>query len=207
MDSFKKRKKSFLYKYRPGQIMVLGFAGVILAGTLILMLPISSNSGEVTNFFDCLFTATSSVCVTGLVVLDTSLHWSVFGKAVIILLIQIGGMGFMSIGALISFIFGTKINIRKRMLLQESLNQNQLSGVVRLIRRVLIFTVSIEFVGALLLSVVFIPRFGLIDGIGYSIFHSISAFCNAGFDLMGRHSGEFSSMLMFYNNSIVVLNL
>lgn len=207
MDSFKKRKKSFLYKYKPGQIMVLGFAGVILAGTLILMLPISSNSGEITNFFDCLFTATSSVCVTGLVVLDTSLHWSVFGKTVIILLIQIGGMGFMSIGALISFIFGTKINIRKRILLQESLNQNQLSGVVRLIRRVLIFTVSIEFVGALLLSTVFIPQFGLIDGIGYSIFHSISAFCNAGFDLMGRHSGEFSSMLMFYNNSIVVLTL
>lgn len=203
----RERKKKIIYKYKPGQIMVLGFAGVILIGTLLLMTPLSSNNGEVTNFIDCLFTATSSVCVTGLTVVDTSVHWSIFGKVVIITLIQIGGMGFMSIGAIIAFVFGKRINLRERLLLQESLNQSQLSGVVRLIKSVLKLTFFIEFVGAVLLSIVFIPQFGLVDGIGYSIFHSISGFCNAGFDLMGRYSGEFSSVVAYYNNPIVVFTL
>lgn len=207
MISYTKKNKSFLSKYRPGQIMVMGFAMVILIGTFLLMLPISSNNNEATNFFDSLFTATSAVCVTGLAVVDTSMHWSIFGKIVIIMLIQIGGMGFMSIGALISFIFGTKINLRERMLLQESLNQNHLSGVVRLIKSVLIFTIWIESIGAILLSIVFIPKFGVLNGIGYSIFHSISGFCNAGFDLMGLHSGAFSSMTIFYDNPIIVMTL
>ncbi|MBC2576011.1 TrkH family potassium uptake protein [Peptostreptococcus canis] len=207
MDSRKKIRKSILYKFTPGQIMVIGFSSVILMGTLLLMMPFSSNSGEVTNFLDSLFTATSAVCVTGLVVVDTSIYWSTIGKAIIAILIQVGGLGFMSITAWIALILGRKINLRERVLIKEAMNQNQISGSVKLVKNVLWMTFTIEMIGAILLSTVFIPRFGVINGIGYSLFHSISAFCNAGFDLMGSHYGEFSSMAAFYNNPIIVFTL
>ena len=118
MDTVKKVYPSFLYRIRPAGMMVLGFGSVILIGALLLMTPLASNSGTSTSFIDCLFTATSAVCVTGLVVVDTSLHWSVFGKTVIILLIQIGGLGFMSISAAIAIVFKRKINLRQRILLK-----------------------------------------------------------------------------------------
>lgn len=195
------------YKISPPTMMILGFATIILIGAVLLMLPFSTNSGQVTDPLTCLFTATSAVCVTGLVVVDTSLYWSVFGKTIIIILIQIGGLGFMSISALVALVFGKKINLRQRVLLKEALNQDQLSGVVRLIRNVIKFTFTIEFCGALILSTVFIPQFGVKRGIGYSFFHSISAFCNAGFDLMGSTTGAYSSIISYYNNPIVVFTI
>lgn len=202
-----KTKKSTQHKFTPGQIMVMGFSSVILIGAILLMLPISSNSGEWTNFIDCLFTSTSAVCVTGLVIFDTSMHWSIFGKTVLITLVQIGGVGFMSISVLIALLFGKKINLRERTLIKEALNQNEISGTVKLVKRVLKITFLIELLGAILLSFVFIPKYGIYYGIGYSVFHSISAFCNAGFDLLGRHTGEFSSLTAYYNNSIIVFTI
>ncbi|PSJ31566.1 ATP synthase subunit J [Peptostreptococcus russellii] len=207
MDKTKKVYTSFLYRLKPAQMMVLGFGSVILIGALLLMTPLATNSGNSTSFIDCLFTATSAVCVTGLIVVDTSMHWSIFGKVVIILLIQIGGLGFMAISASIAIIFGKKINLRQRILIKEALNQNHLSGSVRLIMTVIKFTFIIEAVGALLLSTVFIPQFGLVKGIGFSVFHAISGFCNAGFDLMGQTTGAYSSITSYYNNPIVVFTI
>lgn len=170
---------------KPAQIMVLSFGGVILLGALILMLPISSQSREVTPFLDTLFTATSAVCVTGLVVVDTGTYWSVFGKTIILILIQIGGIGFMTMTTSLAIIMGKKIGLRNRMIMQEALNQFSLSGVIRLTKYVIMITFFVEMLGALLLSIRFIPDFGLKNGIYYSIFHAVSAFCNAGFDIMG----------------------
>lgn len=206
-----KTKKYFhinpINKLSPPKIMLLGFGLIILIGSILLMFPISSKDGTATNFIDCLFTATSTVCVTGLVVVDTSLHWSIFGKIVIILLIQIGGIGFMSISSLIAVMLGKKINLRHRLLIQESFNQSELSGAVRLILHVMKYTFTIESIGALLLMTVFIPEFGILKGFSYGIFHSISAFCNAGFDLMGSTSGEYASLIKYYNNPIIVFTI
>ncbi len=181
MSTFMKIRKNL----KPAQIMVLSFSGVILLGALILMLPISSQSREVTPFLDTLFTATSAVCVTGLVVVDTGTYWSVFGKTIILILIQIGGIGFMTMTTSLAIIMGKKIGLRNRMIMQEALNQFSLSGVIRLTKYVIMITFFVELMGALLLSIRFIPDFGLKNGIYYSIFHAVSAFCNAGFDIMG----------------------
>lgn len=181
MSTFMQIRKNL----KPAQIMVLSFGGVILLGALILMLPISSQSREVTPFLDTLFTATSAVCVTGLVVVDTGTYWSVFGKTIILILIQIGGIGFMTMTTSLAIIMGKKIGLRNRMIMQEALNQFSLSGVIRLTKYVIMITFFVELMGALLLSIRFIPDFGLKSGIYYSIFHAVSAFCNAGFDIMG----------------------
>lgn len=173
------------YKLNPAQILVLGFASVILMGGILLSLPIASNNGHSVGFINAIFTATSAVCVTGLVVVDTGTHWTVFGQTVIILLIQIGGLGFMTMATFFAIIFGKKITLRERLVMQEALNQFNISGIVRLTQYVLITTFTIEGVGALLLSFKFIPLYGVWKGIGLSIFHAISAFCNAGFDLIG----------------------
>ncbi|HBI92124.1 MAG TPA: Trk family potassium uptake protein, partial [Terrisporobacter glycolicus] len=167
----------------PAQVMVIGFGVVILFGGLILNLPIAAKSGKSVGLLNALFTSTSAVCVTGLVVVDTSTYWNEFGQLVIISLIQIGGLGFMTMATMFSLLTGKKINLRERLLIQESLNQRDLSGLVKLTRYIIMMTFAIEGTGALLLSMVFIPKLGLIKGIWYSIFHSISAFCNAGFDL------------------------
>lgn len=171
---------------KPAQVLVLGFAGTILLGTLLLMLPISSIKGHHTAFIDAFFTSTSAVCVTGLVVVDTGTYWSTFGKLVIMLLIQVGGLGFMTMATSIAIILGKKISLRNRLIMQEALNQFSISGVIRLTRYIIMMTLGIEFAGAFLLSFRFIPEFGVRKGIFYSIFHSISAFCNAGFDVMGN---------------------
>lgn len=171
---------------KPAQILVLSFGGVILAGTLLLMLPISSNSGEWTSFIDSFFTATSAVCVTGLVVLDTGTYWSLFGKTTILLLIQIGGLGFMTMTTAVAIVLGKKIGLRNRMIMQEALNQFSIAGIIKLTRYVVIATIMIEILGAIVLSFRFLPDFGWSTGVYYSIFHSVSAFCNAGFDLMGN---------------------
>ncbi|AOT72985.1 TrkH family potassium uptake protein [Geosporobacter ferrireducens] len=179
--------------------MVLGFASVILIGSILLNLPIASRNGESIGFVNALFTATSAVCVTGLVVVDTGTYWTVFGQTVILFLIQIGGLGFMTLATLIFFILGKKITLRERLVMQEALNQFKISGIVRLTQYILVATFLIEGIGAILLSIRFIPIFGVSKGIAYSIFHSISAFCNAGFDLMG----DFTSLTSFVNDPLV----
>ncbi|MEG0773161.1 TrkH family potassium uptake protein [Clostridium sp.] len=189
------------FRFTPVQIVVIGFAITILIGAMILSLPIAAANGESTPFVDCLFTATSAVCVTGLVTVDTGTHWSYFGKTVIVLLIQVGGLGFMSFATLFSLIIGKKITLRERLVMQESLNSNSLQGLVKLVKYILIFTFSIELAGAILFSTQFIPDFGIAKGIYYSIFHGISFFCNAGFDLMGN----FKSLTEYHNNSVVIL--
>lgn len=186
-------------KLKGVQILALGFLAVIIIGAVILSLPISSRSGEPTNFLDAIFTSTSAVCVTGLITLDTSTHWSTFGQTVIMTLIEIGGLGFMSFTVLISLILGKKITLRERLVMQEAMNTFSIQGLVRMVKYVLIFTVSVQFFGALLLSTQFVPEYGIIKGFFYSIFHSISAFCNAGFDLFG------TSLVGYSNNTVVIL--
>ncbi len=181
------------------QILALGFLIVIIMGAIILSLPISSKSGEPTNFLDAIFTSTSAVCVTGLITLNTSTHWSTFGQTVIMTLIEIGGLGFMSFAVLISLILGKKITLRERLVMQEAMNTFSIQGLVRMVKYVLIFTVSVQFFGALLLSTQFVPEYGISKGVFYSIFHSISAFCNAGFDLFG------TSLVGYSNNTVVIL--
>lgn len=157
-------------------------------GTIFLSLPISSASGSQTGLLTSFFTATSAVCVTGLVVVDTGTYWSVFGKTIILLLIQAGGLGFMTITSFLALLMGRRITLRERLVIQESLNKLDIQGIVKFVKYVIITTFIIEGIGALLFSIQFIPLFGVKRGIAYSIFHSISAFCNAGFDIMGNYS-------------------
>jgi len=185
------------------QILALGFIIVILIGGILLSLPISSANGESTNFLDALFTSTSAVCVTGLVTLDTGTHWNEFGQIVIMLLIEVGGLGFMSFATFIAVLLGKKITLRDRLLMQEAMNTFNIQGLVRMVRYVLGFTFSVQFFGALLLSTQFIPQFGFLKGVYFSIFHSISAFCNAGFDLFGG----FSSVTAYSSNAVVLLTI
>jgi len=190
-------------KMHPTQILVLGFLSLILIGTVLLSLPIASKSGVSVGFVNALFTATSAVCVTGLVVVDTLTHWTTFGHIVILLLIQIGGLGFMTLGTLFAFIVGKKIFLKERMLMKESLNQFSVSGVVRLTKYILIMTFIIEGIGAVLLATTFIPEYGPIKGIWYSVFHSVSAFCNAGFSIIG----DFRSLTPYVNNPVVTMTV
>ena len=188
--------KIFDKKLSSFQIILIGFAGVILLGALLLMLPISSRSGNVTNFRDTLFTATSAVCVTGLVVKDTASYWSYFGQAIIIVLIQIGGLGVITVASMLSMLAGRKISFAQRETIQNAISAPQVGGVVRLTRFIVTTSMAIEALGAFLLMPVFVVRYG-IEGIWMSVFHSISAFCNAGFDLMGTKTGKFSSFTFF----------
>lgn len=188
------------------QLIAIGFFLLILCGALLLMLPISSRDGTWTPFMTTLFTATSASCVTGLILVDTYTHWSTFGQIVLITLIQIGGLGFITIGTAVSLILRRKIGLKQRGWIKESFNVLDIGGVVRLIRLVLKGTLFFEGVGALLLFTRFYPRMGLAQGIYYSIFHSISAFCNAGFDLMGRYE-QFSSFTAYYDDPVVCFTL
>jgi trk system potassium uptake protein len=190
-------------KIKPVQILVVGFAIVILIGTTLLMLPIASNEGVSTPFIDALFTATSAVCVTGLVTVDTGTYWNYFGTTVIISLIQIGGLGFMSFATLIALIMGKKITLQERLVMQEAMNTFSLQGLVKMAKYILLFTFAVEGLGALLLSLVFIPDYGIAKGIYFSIFHAISAFCNAGFDLIG----EFRSLTPYADSGIIILTI
>ena len=188
------------------QLIALGYLSLITMGTLLLSLPISSKSQLSIGFINVLFTATSATCVTGLVIADTYAQWSLFGQLVIITLIQIGGLGFMTIVTLFSFLLRRKIGLKERGLLRESVNTMYVGGIVRMIRKILIGTMLFEGLGAILLSIRFIPRMGLAEGIYNGIFHSISAFCNAGFDLMGKY-GEYSSLITFSDDAVVCLTI
>jgi len=207
LNSFAKKKylsSGRIVDFSPGQLIVLSFALLILTGAILLNLPIASRNGESVGFINALFTATSATCVTGLIVVDTYTHWSIFGQIVIISLIQIGGLGFMTIATLFSFVLRRKISFKGRLVIAESLNQYNLQGIVELTHRIIIGTLIFEGIGTLLLSIRFVPEYGIANGIFKGIFHSISAFCNAGFDLMGSH-GEFSNLSSYVNDPIVNL--
>lgn len=169
------------------QVLALGFALIILAGALLLMLPIANRGGRTIPFINALFTSASAACVTGLVVYDTATEFTFFGQLVILLLIQIGGLGFMTVGGWVLSLLRRRIGLVGRTFLMESVSSLQLGGVVRLVRRIALCTGIFEGAGALLLSIRFIPAFGP-RGIWYALFHSVSAFCNAGFDLMGGYN-------------------
>ena len=190
------------------QIIALGFLALILLGTLLLMLPYSSRPEGGASFADCLFTATSAVCVTGLVVRDTATYWTPFGQAVILLLIQIGGMGVVTAAVSLSFISGRKIGLMQRSTMQEAIAAPQVGGIVRLTKFIITWSFLIEMTGALLLAPAFAAEFGWGRGVWYALFHAISAFCNAGFDLMGVQ-GAFSSLTGFaqhaYVNIVIIL--
>lgn len=196
MENSTKKKK-----LTPVRILALGFFAVIMTGSLLLMLPISSKTGAITPFIDAFFTATSAVCVTGLVTLNTAEHWTYFGTTVIMLLIQIGGLGFMSFATLFALILGKKITLKDRLIMQEAMNTFSLQGLVKLAKYILMFTFAVEGIGALFLSTTFIPDYGIGKGIYFSIFHSVSAFCNAGFDLTGN------SLVPYADNAVIILTI
>ncbi len=190
------------WRLTPYQVLALGFAGLILLGALCLTLPAASQSGQGTPFIDALFTATSAVCVTGLVVVDTGTHYSSFGHTVIILLIQAGGLGIMAMSTLFALLIGKKIRLKERLLMQEALNQLSVSGVVRLTIYIIQVTLLIEFIGGTILAIHWYPELGL-QGVYYGYWHAVSAFCNAGFDLFGAVHGPFSGISMYIEDPVV----
>ncbi len=188
------------------QIIIFGFLSVILIGAFLLALPFSSASGEWTSFSDALFTSTSAVCVTGLIVRDTATYWSLFGQFVILLLIQIGGLGVVTVALSIVLISGKKIGLKQRSTMQEAISAPQVGGMVRMTGFILKGVLIIEAIGAVLLSFSFCAEFGFWKGLWYAIFHSVSAFCNAGFDLIGVKA-PFSSMTSYAANPWINLPL
>lgn len=193
-------------KMNPFRIIVLGFAGVVLVGALLLMLPVSSASGEVTPFIDSLFTSTTSVCVTGLVVRDTGTYWSMFGQFIILILIQIGGLGVITVAVFLALLSKRKIGLYQRNIIQEAVAAPHIGGIVKLTNFILKSTFVIEFLGALLLLTVFGREFGPGKGIWMSVFHSISAFCNAGLDLMGTYE-PYGSLTRYIDHPFVNLTI
>lgn len=184
------------------QVISLGFFIIITIGTLLLMLPFSAKNGQPTNFLDALFTATSASCVTGLVTVDTYTHWSLFGQCVILIMIQIGGIGFMTIATFFLLLINHRMGLRGREVLSESISSIQLGGILGLTKKVVIVTAVFECTGTALLMIRFCPQLGFWSGLYVSVFHSVSAFCNAGFDLLGRF-GEYSSFVPYYNDVLV----
>lgn len=194
-SNIKKRLSTF-------QIILLGFAGVILLGALLLMMPISSAERVVTPFNEALFTSTSAVCVTGLIVKDTGSYWSAFGQAIIITLIQIGGLGVVTIAASFSMLAGRKISLMQRSTMQDAISAPKVGGIVKLTKFIITGTFIIEAVGAVSMMPVFCKNFGA-KGIWMSVFHSISAFCNAGFDILGTEGNQFCSLTSYTSNPVI----
>ena len=195
----KKEKKSNIQKLGPVKFLSLGFAIIILTGGFLLSLPISSQSGEFTNFLDAVFTATSATCVTGLTTLNTAQHWSIFGQIIIMLLIELGGLGFMMLPIIFYTLAKKKVNLSTRIVLKEALNLDDMSGVMKLTLYVLKFSIAIQTTGMVLLAIDLVPRYGVIKGLWYALFHAISSFCNAGFDLFG------DSLVPFQNDPYILL--
>ena len=188
------------------QMIILGFAAVILLGAVLLMLPISSKTGTVTPFLDCLFTSTSAVCVTGLVVFDTAVHWTVFGQSVILVLIQIGGMGVITVAAAITMAAGKKISLMQRSTMQDAISAPQVGGIVRFTGFILKGIVIIEALGAVIMAPVFIRDYGFGEGLWMAVFHSISAFCNAGFDIVDD-GALFNSLMGYAADPVINLTI
>ena len=196
-------------KISPMKLILGGYCTVILLGTLLLALPFATKGTGGTAITDCFFTATSATCVTGLIRFDTFTHWTLFGQLVILTMIQIGGVGFMTIAIMAMVFAGKRIGLSQRVIMQNSVSAPQLGGIVHMTKFIAGGTLLVEGIGALLLSFAFVPRFGWAKGIYFSIFHSISAFCNGGFDLMGGTTGEFSSLTGYagswYVNVVIML--
>lgn len=195
-----KTKLSAWHNMSPMKLILSGYCLIILLGTLLLALPAASKSPGGTPLSDCFFTATSATCVTGLVRFDTFTHWTVFGQLVILGLIQIGGVGFMTIAIIVMVVAGRKISLNQRSIMQNSISAPQIGGIVRMSKFIAVWTLLFELVGAVLLSLSFVPKFGWGKGIYFSVFHSISGFCNAGFDLMGGTTGQYSSLTSMYGD-------
>lgn len=186
------------------QIIILAFASTIFIGSLLLCLPIATNDGSGANFFDAFFTSTSAVCVTGLAVKDTWYYWSLFGRGVLLVLIQIGGLGIVTVALLIFMLSGKKISLTQRLVMKDAISADRVGGILKLTKFIIRFTIIFELIGCLIMYPVFSKEYGAINGLGYSLFHSVSAFCNAGFDLMGSH-GDFSSLCPYKDNIIINL--
>ncbi|MFF2175363.1 TrkH family potassium uptake protein [Lysinibacillus sp. NPDC058147] len=195
--------KTFNNKLNPPKILVLGFAVIILAGAFFLTLPIATADGNGLSFLDALFTATSATCVTGLVVVDTGTTFSIFGELVILFLIQIGGLGFMTFATLLFLLLGKKISLKERLLLKEAFNNVTIAGLVKLVKRILLFSGLIELIGGLILSIRFSFDMPVGKAFYFGFFHAISNFNNAGFDLMGN----FKSLTMYVDDPFVVLTI
>ncbi len=196
------KKKKWLKRLTAFQIILMGFAAVILIGALVLMLPISSRDREVTPFLDALFTATSATCVTGLIVVDTATHWSLFGQAVILLLIQIGGMGIITVALSLFLLSGKKIGLAERSTMQEAVSAHSVGGIVRYTGFMIKGIFLIELLGALAMMPVFCRDFGA-RGIWHAFFHSVSAFCNAGFDILGTEEARFVSLTAYSASPLI----
>ncbi|MBP1156752.1 trk system potassium uptake protein TrkH [Paenibacillus sp. PvR052] len=194
-----------IMKLSPPQILVFGFTLIILAGTVLLSLPIATKSGEPMPLLDAFFTATSAACVTGLVLVDTGTHFSTFGQVVLITLIQIGGLGFMTMAALIALVFRRRISLKERLVLQAAMNQSTMEGIVRLIRKVLLYSLTIEIVAAVIFTIRWSFEMELSQAIYYGIYHAISLFNNAGFDLFGGLNRPFGSFSHLADDWIVNL--
>lgn len=194
------------FRLSGAQTILLGFVVMIVIGALLLMLPISTKTGEWTNILDALFTSTSASCVTGLIVYDTQSHWSWFGQLVILTLIQIGGMGVVTMTTILSKLIGRKLGLQARTTMQEAVSAPNLGEIMKYTRFIFIGCIIFELTGAVIMSPVFIAEYGPLKGIWLALFTSISAFCNAGFDLNGAH-GEFSSMMPYMDHPVIVITL
>ena len=188
------------------QIIIGGFIAVILIGALLLMLPVSSKAGIITPFNEALFTSTSAVCVTGLVVQDTATYWSWFGQGIILVLIQIGGLGVITIAVSFALLSGRKISLMQRSVMQEAISAPKVGGIVRLTGFVLKVTFLVEFTASIIMMPVFVKDFGA-KGIWMAIFHSISAFCNAGFDLMGTENAKYASLTSYISHPLINITI
>ena len=188
------------------QIIIWGFIAIILIGALLLMLPVSSKAGIITPFNEALFTSTSAVCVTGLVVQDTATYWSWFGQGIILVLIQIGGLGVITIAVSFALLSGRKISLMQRSVMQESISAPKVGGIVRLTGFILKGTFLVEFTAAFIMMPVFVKDFGA-KGIWMAIFHSISAFCNAGFDLMGTENVKYASLTSYISHPLINITI
>ena len=210
MSKVKKLKKhntaAKSLKLSPTQIIAIVFAAIILLGTVLLTLPVASRNGVSCGIRPALFTATSATCVTGLVLYDTWTQWSGFGQAVILCLIEIGGLGFMSAASLVIFLLRKKIGLREKMLIAQALSVNEMEGVVRLQKWVLLGSLTIQLTGAAILFLRFLPDYGLRQSVIWSVFHAVSAFCNAGFDLTGNIAPG-ANMIVFNNDPVVCITL
>ncbi|AOZ94377.1 TrkH family potassium uptake protein [Paenibacillus crassostreae] len=203
-------KKILRYLLTPPKILVIGFALIIFIGAILLSLPIASSTGEALSFIDALFMSTSATCVTGLAVIDPGTELSLFGEIVILSLFQIGGLGFTTMATLIALVFNKRISIKERLVLQQAMNHGSMEGIVRLMRKVIVYSLTIEFVGAVLLAIRFSVDMPVMKAMYYGLFHSISSFTNVGLDILGTIHGPYSSFNPYVNDpfvSIVIILL
>lgn len=201
MKPFKKRK----FKLSVWRYLALGYLVMIVLGCILLVLPFATRDGQTTSFINALFTATSATCVTGLVPYDTFTHWSYFGQIVILLLIQMGGLGFTTFVSIVILMMRRGLGVHERRIMMQSYGENAMKGVGKLVKRIVVGSFLVELTGALLLMIRFIPDYGALKGIYFSVFHSVSAFCNAGFDVLGTTGNEFVSLSQYAGDPLVTL--